>query len=209
MITIASIPRVVSATRGGRAGPRVRGPRCCTSHWEARGFQALQWRAPESEQGRAVPRRGAFVVGCQPWLIWRLYVYYDTRGRNTSSSLLANRSEKSAKPSRPRGASHQVQRESRVPTRKILFFFFSFFFLCKQNTFHRATSIEFICVRDAWKSRSARIDRASSTSWSANGHLYWSPRSRMIVLAWCLFVIVSFLVAKNQAFLNAPIPGTF
>lgn len=31
----------------------------------------------------------------------------------------------------------------------------------------------------------------------------------MIVLAWCLFVIVSFLVAKNQAFLNAPIPGTF
>lgn len=29
----------------------------------------------------------------------------------------------------------------------------------------------------------------------------------MIVLAWCLFVIVSFLVAKNQAFLNAPIPA--
>ncbi|XP_024875006.1 uncharacterized protein LOC112456678 isoform X1 [Temnothorax curvispinosus] len=29
----------------------------------------------------------------------------------------------------------------------------------------------------------------------------------MIVLAWCLFVIVSFLVASNQAFLNAPIPA--
>ncbi|KAL6260441.1 hypothetical protein P5V15_007967 [Pogonomyrmex californicus] len=29
----------------------------------------------------------------------------------------------------------------------------------------------------------------------------------MIVLAWCLFVIVSFLVARNQAFLNAPIPA--
>lgn len=113
---------------GGRAGPRVRGPRCCTSHWEARGFQALQWRAPESEQERAVPRRGASVVGCQPWLIWRLYVYYDTRGRNTSSSLLTNRSEKSAKPSRLRGAPHQVKRESRVPTRKIVLLFFFFFF---------------------------------------------------------------------------------
>lgn len=123
------VPRVASATRGGRSGGRgVRGPRCCTSHWEARGFQTLQWRAPESEQGaRAVPRRGASVVGCQPWLIWRLYVYYDTRGRNTSSSLLANRSEKSAKPSRPRGAPHQTgERESRVPTRKIPFLFFSF-----------------------------------------------------------------------------------
>ncbi|XP_011865817.1 PREDICTED: uncharacterized protein LOC105560912 isoform X2 [Vollenhovia emeryi] len=29
----------------------------------------------------------------------------------------------------------------------------------------------------------------------------------MIVLAWCLFIIVSFLVASNQAFLNAPIPA--
>ncbi|XP_011691804.1 PREDICTED: uncharacterized protein LOC105452427 isoform X2 [Wasmannia auropunctata] len=29
----------------------------------------------------------------------------------------------------------------------------------------------------------------------------------MIVLAWCLFVIVSFLVASNQAFLNAPLPA--
>lgn len=39
------------------------------------------------------------MVGCQPRLIWRLYVYYDAQGRNTSSSLLANWSEKSAKPS--------------------------------------------------------------------------------------------------------------
>ncbi|XP_018361768.1 PREDICTED: uncharacterized protein LOC108760364 isoform X2 [Trachymyrmex cornetzi] len=29
----------------------------------------------------------------------------------------------------------------------------------------------------------------------------------MIVLAWCLFVIVSFLVASNQAFLSAPLPA--
>ncbi|EFN73665.1 hypothetical protein EAG_08462 [Camponotus floridanus] len=157
------VPRIV----GGRAGPRVRGPRCCTSHWEARGFQALQRRAPESEQERAVPRRGASVVGCQ-WLIWRLYVYYDTRGRNTSSSLLANRSEKSAKPSRLRGAPHQVKRESlRASTEP---------------------------VRQADR----QTDRISTDQRSL--------RSRMIILAWCLFVIVSFLVAKNQAFLNAPIP---
>lgn len=30
-------------------------------------------------------------------------------------------------------------------------------------------------------------------------------RLKMIVLAWCLFVIISFLVASNQAFVNAPI----
>lgn len=30
---------------------------------------------------------------------------------------------------------------------------------------------------------------------------------RMIVFAWCLFVIVSFLVASNQAFLSAPLSG--
>lgn len=142
-IAIVSITTRI-ASRGGQAGLRARGPRC-TSHWEARGFQALQWRAPESEQERAVPRRGASVVGCQPWLIWRLYVYYDTRGRNTSSSLLANRSEKSAEPSRLRGAPHQVQRESRVPTRKNRFPFL-FFFFCKQNKFHRATSIQLMCM---------------------------------------------------------------
>ncbi|XP_076386903.1 uncharacterized protein LOC143264292 [Megachile rotundata] len=53
-----------------------------------------------SERGNT-ERRGTvqLVVGYQPRLIWRLYVYYDAQGRNTNSSLLANWSEKSAKPS--------------------------------------------------------------------------------------------------------------
>lgn len=35
----------------------------------------------------------------------------------------------------------------------------------------------------------------------------WSLRSRMIVLAWSLFVLVSLLVATNQAFLATPVSG--
>lgn len=39
------------------------------------------------------------MVGCPSRLIWRLHVYYDAQGRSAGSSLLANWSEKSAKPS--------------------------------------------------------------------------------------------------------------
>lgn len=92
---------------------------------------------------------------------------------------------------------------------------FSFFFL-KRNIFHRAIGIEFTCVRrvrDAWKSHKVRAStepvRQADRQTDRISTDQRSLRSRMIVLAWCLFVIVSFLVAKNQAFLNAPIPGTF
>lgn len=77
---------------------------------ERRGFQAL-FSGAHQRASRNGPSHDEARPwwGVSPWLIWRLYVYYDTRGRNTSSSLLANRSEKSvAKPSRSRGAPHRV-----------------------------------------------------------------------------------------------------
>lgn len=76
---------------------------------ERRGFQAL-FSGAHQRTSRNGPSHDEARPwwGVSPWLIWRLYVYYDTRGRNTSSSLLANRSEKSAKLSRSRDAPRRV-----------------------------------------------------------------------------------------------------
>lgn len=104
-VTIASIMTLI-VPRGDRKGREGNQVATASRAWGREGttlrftlggedfklFSGAHQRA--SRQERAVPRRGASVVGCQSWLIWRLYVYYDTPGRNTSSSLLANRSER-------------------------------------------------------------------------------------------------------------------
>lgn len=88
----------LSSRRGKEGGEASRTTLRYTSRGEDFKLSLAARTRERAGTGRPTTRR-VRVVGCQ--LIWRLYVYYDTRGTNTSSSLLANRSEKSAKPSRP------------------------------------------------------------------------------------------------------------